>query len=51
MKALLLAVLLLLAVVPAFAQEPAEPATPRSWQSLSPQQQQRWRAAAIAGSA
>src|SRR5580704_14761756 len=40
MKALLLAVLMLLAGVPAFAQESAEPATPRSWQSLSPQQQQ-----------
>src|SRR5271154_4249897 len=40
MRALLLAVLMLLAAVPAFAQEPDEPATPRSWQSLSPQQQQ-----------
>jgi ABC-type transporter MlaC component len=40
MRALLLAVLMLLAGVPAFAQESAEPATPRSWQSLTPQQQQ-----------
>jgi ABC-type transporter MlaC component len=40
MRALLLAVLMLLAGVPAFAQESAEPAAPRSWQSLSPQQQQ-----------
>ena len=36
MKALLLAVLMLLAGIPAFAQESVEPATPRSWQSLSP---------------
>src|SRR5580704_16389501 len=35
MRALLLAVLMLLAGVPAFAQESAEPAAPRSWQSLS----------------
>ncbi len=41
MRALLLVALLLLAGAPVRAQEPpAEPATPRSWQSLSPQQQQ-----------
>ena len=40
MRALLLALLMLLAGVPAFAQEPAEPATPRSWESLSPEQHQ-----------
>ena len=38
-RALLLALLVLVAAVPAFAQEPGGPA-PRSWQSLSPQQQQ-----------
>jgi Protein of unknown function (DUF3106) len=40
MRAWLLALLMLLTAVPAFAQEPGEPAGPRSWQSLSPQQQQ-----------
>ena len=40
MRALLLAVALLVAGIPAFAQEPSGPAVPRSWQSLSPQQQQ-----------
>src|SRR5271168_1221448 len=39
-RALLLTLLVLVAAVPAFAQESVEPASPRSWQSLSPQQQQ-----------
>src|ERR1700722_17347962 len=40
MRALFLALLVLFAAAPAFAQEAEGPATPRSWQSLSPQQQQ-----------
>jgi hypothetical protein len=40
MRALFLALLVLFAAAPAFAQETEGPATPRSWQSLSPQQQQ-----------
>ena len=39
-RALLLALLVLVAAVPAFAQEPGGPAAPRSWESLSPPQQQ-----------
>ena len=39
MRALLLALSMLVAATGAFAQEPQAPAAPRSWQSLSPQQQ------------
>src|ERR1700722_4101176 len=39
-RALPLVLLVLLTAAPAFAQESGEPAAPRSWQSLSPQQQQ-----------